>query len=326
MQNKTPSPDSGKNTAEVSAESAVRLLQALEFSPELCNRRCALTLLALAKLKAQDRWEQAGAPLMTVLEIMDWIESKWSRQYKPNSREAIRRLTLHPFIEAGIVEQNADRPDRPINSPYWNYRLRLPFLKAMRLFGSDGFEAELRIFNSERTTWLAKTADPRHLHKMPAQLPNGAKLALSPGGQSHLIKAVIEEFCPRFARAASVLFVGDTDKVRELIDAEMMKKLGLVLPERGKEPDLIVWDRTNKWIFLIEACFSHGPIDVVRKEELRRIFGGRNDLIFVSCFPDRKVMQKHLSHLAWETVCWCADTPDHLIHMDGDRILGPYGK
>jgi type II restriction enzyme len=257
---------------------------------------------------------------------MDWMEINWEKHYQPNTRETIRRFTLHQFVEAGIVEQNKDNLDRPTNSPKWNYSLRQSFLKLLRLYDTPDFEKELKSFNAKRTTWLMKTIDPRHLQKMPVKLPNGGKLELSPGGQSNLIKAIIEEFCPRFAQSASVLFVGDTNKVHELIDSKTMSKLGIALSDRGKEPDLIVWDNANKWIFLIEACSTHGPIDVVRKEELRKIFGTRDDLIFVSCFPDRKVMQKYLSHLAWETECWCADTPDHLIHLDGNRFLGPYKK
>jgi hypothetical protein len=29
--------------------------------------------------------------------------------------------------------------------------------------------------------------------------------------------------------------------------------------------------------------------------------------------------------MAWETEAWCADEPDHVIHFDGQRFLGPYG-
>jgi hypothetical protein len=27
--------------------------------------------------------------------------------------------------------------------------------------------------------------------------------------------------------------------------------------------------------------------------------------------------------IAWETEVWLADNPDHLIHFNGDRFLGP---
>ena len=75
---------------------------------------------------------------------------------------------------------------------------------------------------------------------------------------------------------------------------------------------------------MMEACSTHGPIDVIRKRDLHRLFAGiRVPMIFVSCFPDRNVMRRYLSDLAWETEAWCADTPDHMIHLNGDKFLGP---
>lgn len=44
----------------------------------------------------------------------------------------------------------------------------------------------------------------------------------------------------------------------------------------------------------------------------------------IRIFPTRKVMQKYLSDLAWETEAWCSDIPDHMIHLDGEKFMGPY--
>ena len=35
-------------------------------------------------------------------------------------------------------------------------------------------------------------------------------------------------------------------------------------------------------------------------------------------------MRNFLSEIDWETEVWVADAPDHLIHFDGERFLGPY--
>jgi len=35
-------------------------------------------------------------------------------------------------------------------------------------------------------------------------------------------------------------------------------------------------------------------------------------------------MRKYLSTIAWETEAWCSEAPDHLIHFNGERFLGPY--
>ena len=29
-------------------------------------------------------------------------------------------------------------------------------------------------------------------------------------------------------------------------------------------------------------------------------------------------------HIAWETEVWIAENPDHMIHFDGKKFLGPY--
>jgi hypothetical protein len=34
----------------------------------------------------------------------------------------------------------------------------------------------------------------------------------------------------------------------------------------------------------------------------------------------------HLGEIAWETEAWVSDAPSHLIHFNGERLLGPYAK
>lgn len=35
-------------------------------------------------------------------------------------------------------------------------------------------------------------------------------------------------------------------------------------------------------------------------------------------------MQGFLSQIAWESEVWIVDDPEHLIHFNGERYLGPY--
>jgi hypothetical protein len=48
-------------------------------------------------------------------------------------------------------------------------------------------------------------------YSVPVTLPDGSQVALSPGGQNPLIKAIIEHFCPAFAPGGVVLYIGDTE-------------------------------------------------------------------------------------------------------------------
>lgn len=315
------------NNRVVSVEATQQLLRDFEMDSERRNARSAMVMLALAGLGLGDSWQNATNEMYGTRAIMDWIAEEFRVEYKPNTRETIRRFTLHQFVQGGLVEENADDPSRPTNSPKWNYRLSSGALQVIKSFGTDEYEQKLMRFKAGITTWLEIKNAERELSKVPVLLPNGEELSLSPGGQNILIKSMVEEFCPRFAPGAKVLYVGDTSKKDEVIDEEALGYLGIVMPERGKEPDLIVWMEERSWLFLMEACSTHGPVDVTRKEELTRLFGECElDMIFVSCFPTRKVMQQYLSDLAWETEAWCADAPDHMIHLDGEKFMGPYSR
>lgn len=70
---------------------------------------------------------------------------------------------------------------------------------------------------------------------------------------------------------------------------------------------------------------THGPVDGKRHDELKRLFVDCTaGLIYVTAFPSRVIMSRHLSEIAWETEVWCAEAPTHLILFNGERFLGPY--
>ena len=101
--------------------------------------------------------------------------------------------------------------------------------------------------------------------------------------------------------------------------------MGVTLDKHGKMPDVIIHDKKKKWLLLIEAVTSHGPMSIKRHNELREMFQGcRCGIVFVTAFPTRKEMKKHLADIAWETEVWVAEAPTHMIHFNGDRFLGPY--
>ena len=45
--------------------------------------------------------------------------------------------------------------------------------------------------------------------------------------------------------------------------------------------------------------------------------------IFVTAFLDFKTYKKFAEELAWETEVWIAEMPEHMIHLNGDRFMGP---
>ncbi len=95
---------------------AKALLTALGLPKAQCNDRSAWVFLALADLKPLDDWSSSTAPLLPTVNIMEFIRNEYGMDYKPNSRETIRRQTLHQFEQARIVDRNRDDPTRATNS------------------------------------------------------------------------------------------------------------------------------------------------------------------------------------------------------------------
>ena len=140
-----------------------------------------------------------------------------------------------------------------------------------------------------------------------------------------LIKAVIEHFCPAFAPSGVVLYIGDTENKFVHLETAGLAALGVTLDSAAKIPDVIVHYRAKNWLLLIEAVTSAGPVDGKRRKELKDLFAGcKAGLVFVTAFENRRTMQTFVSHIAWESEVWIAEDPDHMIHFNGERFLGPY--
>ncbi|MGR6862766.1 hypothetical protein ACU5EH_22490 [Aliivibrio salmonicida] len=85
---------------EIKLKQAQEILKALGLPKQQYNDRSAWVFLALANVKPEDDWSSAEAMLLPTVDIMDFIRSKYGKDYKPNSRETVRRQTLHQFEQA----------------------------------------------------------------------------------------------------------------------------------------------------------------------------------------------------------------------------------
>ena len=47
-------------------------------------------------------------------------------------------------------------------------------------------------------------------------------------------------------------------------------------------------------------------------------------IVYVTAFLNRASFRAHAHEIAWETEVWIAAEPDHLIHFNGGKFLGPY--
>lgn len=172
--------------------------------------------------------------------------------------------------------------------------------------------------------WREVYARSRQMNTVPVRLPDGRELRLSPGTHNALQRDVIEQFLPRLAPGAHVLYLGDTDHKTLCLDERGLQVIGIPIGKHDKLPDIVALDSHRNWLFLIEAVASHGPVDEKRRLELISLLASCEiGPVYVSAFPDFREFKRRADKIAWETEVWLADLPDHLLHYDGDRFLGP---
>ena len=334
--------------AQQKIDDALAILKALGMPRGQQNERSALTLLALVALKPSDSWDGLKRPLMGITPIMEYIHEYYGRAYAPNTRETIRRQTMHQFVAAGIAVYNPDDPSRPVNSPNACYQISDEAARVISTYGADEWETALEAWLEERNTLSEKWARPREMQMVPVEVAEGREIELTPGLHSQLIRDIIDQFAPRFMPGAELIYVGDTGDKIGYFQEHRLAELGVTLDRHGyfsktrraqclaghrfpchgchpPVPDVVLYFGDKNWLVLVESVTSHGPVDAKRHNELAELFAGAAaGLVYVTAFPSRDVMREHLRDISWETEVWCADAPTHLIHFDGERFLGPY--
>ena len=289
------------------------------------NERSALCLLAFLNLTPKKKWVLVENPLMGITPIMDWAREHYRKEYAPNTRETVRRQTMHQFMDAGIALYNPDQPNRPVNSPKAVYQIEPTALELLRNFGTKAWRKKLADYLAERETLTAKYAKEREQNRIPVRIARGRQIILSPGEHSKLIRAIIEDFGPRFAPDSVLIYAGDTGDKWGYFDAALLADLGVQVDTHGKMPDVVLHFTERNWLLLVESVTSHGPVDGKRHAELAQLFArSKAGLVYVTAFPNRALMSRYLGEIAWETEVWVADAPSHLIHFNGMRFLGPY--
>jgi len=311
--------------AEGKISEALAILNDLDFPRQQQNERSALTLLSLLGLKPETKWKDAIDPLMGITPMMDFFHEHYGKRYAPNTRETVRRQTVHQFLQAALIVANPDKPSRPTNSPKAVYQIEPSALKLLRGFGNPGWKKHLQKYLKTVKTLKRLYARERDMRRLPVRLSDDQEIRLSPGGQNILVKKIIDDFCPLFTPGGFIIYVGDTQAKWAYFDLKALARLGVGIEEHGKMPDVVVHHVEKDWLVLIEAVTSHGPVNPKRRKELKELFSGSTaGLVFVTAFIDRRAMLKYLNDISWETEVWIAESPTHLIHFNGERFLGPY--
>lgn len=306
-------------------EEAQEILKALGMPQAQHNAMAGMTLIALCGLTPDNMWSAAQRRRCTVTEgIMDYLEEHYNAKYAANTRESFRRQVLHQFVQGGIADYNPFEPDLPTNSPKAHYAVTEAVLDVVRCYGTKNWQPAVDRIRRERGALVERYARDRERNLIPVRLPDGQEIRLSPGRHNELQRAVVEEFAPRFAPGAHLLYVGDATNKVLLIDRIRLAELGIEVTAYDKLPDLMLYDAEREWLFLVEAVTSHGPITPTRVIDLESMIANcPAGIVYVSAFLDFGEFRKHMKNIAWETEVWLCEVPNHMIHYNGERFLGP---
>jgi len=229
---------------------------------------------------------------------------------------------MHHFRNAAFIEDNG----KATNSPNYRYRLTDEMLKLLQSYSSGMWSKNLNTFLSNHETLISIYASKRAVRKMPVRI-NGLELTFSPGKHNQLQRAIIEEFAPRFAPNSECLYVGDTIEKDLVKNENKLRELGFAITLHDKMPDVVLYSSQKNWIYFIEAVTSVGPMEPKRIKEIEEMTTGVTaGKIYVTAFLDFKTFKMFSESLAWETEAWIAETPDHMIHLNGDKFLGPHNN
>jgi len=303
-------------------EEGIEILKSFGLPKSQQNERSALTLLALLDLKQDESWSTSKQRLIKIHDILTFIEKIYGHKYAENTRETIRRQTLHQFIQAGITDINPDDRSRPTNSPATVYSVTKEALKVIRVFGLNDWKTMLGQFTQEKGKLIDKYEKSKAKKKISVTLPKGASLFLSPGDHNELQVKIISEMQPEFFPSSKLIYLGDTSRKLLLIEEDDIKKLTIPITKHDKLPDVVFYDESKNILFLIEAVTSHGPITPKRQIELEGILTNcKAKRIYISAFPNFHILKRHIDNIAWETEIWLADKPEHMIHFNGPKFL-----
>lgn len=293
-----------------------KLLAILQVPLKQQGELCAYTLLAMAGIKRSTSWSSATNEWIRIHDIIEFIKNYYKKSYAENSRETFRKQAIHHFRNAAFVEDNG----KATNSPDYRYRLTEEFLAVIRGNGTGKVVSD---FLANHESLVSIYTAKREFQKIPVTV-NGQAFLFSIGKHNQLQKAIIEEFGARFAPGAECLYVGDTIE-KDLVKNEYrLRELGFEITLHDKMPDVVLYREDEDWLYLIEAVTSGGPVDDKRMAELQELTRNvKSGKIFVTAFLNAKTYKKFCDALAWDTEVWIADVPDHMIHMNGDRFIGP---
>lgn len=292
--------------------------------------KMAKCFLAVAGLTLGKKWKDViyddPSHRLRSRDIIIWINKFFGENISPGSYDDIRRKDLVFPVEAGLILKSAGKDDAATNDGTRGYAINPDYKDLLDHFGTPPWRSKVSQFMEKKQTLKEALEKKRKILLIPVNV-GGKKFNFTPGKHNALQKSIIEEFIPRFGRGARVLYVGDTADKFLFRDDEKLVNLGFFELSHDKLPDVVAYSEEKNWLFLIEAVHSANPITPMRRYTLEKLTDEcLASVVYVTAFPDRATFRKFAVDVAWETEVWIADAPDHMIHFNGDKFLGPYSE
>lgn len=311
---------------------AIRIINATGLPiDDLTVRRLekmAMSFLALCSMTTSKKWSQSlsitDGNILGTRDIIHYINQHFKENISPGSYDDIRRKDLVRLVGMGLVVKSADNPNADTNDGTRGYAIEENFSTLIKSYGSPSWNNNMDSFEIDQE-YVDLFQSKRNIRKLKVELEKGVTITLDDGPHNKIQKAIIEKFLPIYGYNAQVLYIGDTSKKQLHKYSELMIKLGLDIKDRGMLPDIIAFSKEKNWIYLIEAVHSSNPLNPERCIEIQRtvLKNCPYGIVFVTAFLTRNDFAKWVSQIAWETEVWLADTPEHMIHFNGDKFLGP---
>ena len=293
--------------------------------------KMAMSFLALCNITKYSTWNEATSiknkVILTTRKIITYINENFEENISSGSYDDIRRKDLVRPVSMGLIVKSANNPNADTNDGTRGYAIEDTFGELIRTYGTTEWSNILNSFEIDQE-YISLFLGKRITKKLSVRLSEDVVIKLDDGPHNKIQKAVIEQFLPIFGNNATILYVGDTSEKQMYKSTENMVKLGLDVEDRGMLPDIIAFSEDKGWLFLIEAVHSSNPLNPERCIELKRTIlkDCPYGVIFVTAFLDKKAFSKWMTEIAWETEVWLADRPEHMIHFNGDKFLGPHNN
>jgi len=299
---------------------AICILQALGISKAGSmrqNEKTAMVFLALADMTAGKAWERSSNISnhnLTTRGIIKSINDNYNDVISSGSYDDIRRRGITALMAAGIVEQSM--PWAAQNDSRRGYGISLEASQCIRHYNTPKW-----------TNAVDKMLKAKHKHPLAKKTTltrntvhvNNRLFKMSPGTHNQIQKSVIEVMLPLICKNAKILYFGDSNKKELVYEKTELHGMGIKVSIRGMLPDIIAYSAQKNSIYIIEAVHTSNPISGTRRNEFAKMCKNcKADITYISAFKNKKTLQKFVSSIGWKTKVWLVDSPDHLIHFNGE--------